>query len=434
MTDSVDVVVVGAGAAGIGVGAALSHLDVDFVVIERGEIGESFRGWPDEMRFITPSYPSNAFGFPDLNAIVPNTSPAVAFDAQQLSGTMYAEYLEAVAESREMTVETGVTVTDIRPTAESAVAMDGGSVTRVDERSTGARRSADRPQNGFVVETSDGPVRCAFVVWATGEFPSPRTNVFPGADLCVHNSTIDAWNTHASETDSDEFIVIGGFESGIDAAINLAETDCSVTVLDRGHPWALRHPDPSETLSPHTLQRLEAVRESDRLRLIGGAVVNGVDAADDGRFEVCVRPAERDVPNGGRHAHSDRSSGQSASGEEWQEYTEDRFRVSARPILATGFDPTAGIPEELFPIEDGSIRLSDRDESPDTPGLFLAGPAVAHAGQAFCFIYKFRSRFPVIAETIGDRLGVDTDALGIYRNSDMFLDDLSCCDPIDCDC
>ena len=56
-----DVVVVGAGAAGIGTGVALSRLDLEILILERDEIGASFRRWPDEMRFITPSFPSNSF-------------------------------------------------------------------------------------------------------------------------------------------------------------------------------------------------------------------------------------------------------------------------------------------------------------------------------------------------------------------------------------
>ena len=75
-----DTIVVGAGPAGVGVGVALSHLDLDVLLLERDAVGASLRSWPEEMRFITPSFPSNGFDLPDLNAIVPETSPAVAVD------------------------------------------------------------------------------------------------------------------------------------------------------------------------------------------------------------------------------------------------------------------------------------------------------------------------------------------------------------------
>jgi hypothetical protein len=67
-------------------------------------------------------------------------------------------------------------------------------------------------------------------------------------------------------------------------------------------------------------------------------------------------------------------------------------------------------------------------------GLFLSSPQVAHNGQKFCFIYKFRQRFAVVADEIADRLGVDSSPLEAYREKNMFLEDLDCCEPEMCDC
>ena len=65
-----DTIIVGAGAAGIGVGIALAHSGVgNFVIIDRGSVGSSFESWPEETRFITPSFPSNSIGMLDLNSI-----------------------------------------------------------------------------------------------------------------------------------------------------------------------------------------------------------------------------------------------------------------------------------------------------------------------------------------------------------------------------
>jgi cation diffusion facilitator CzcD-associated flavoprotein CzcO len=66
---SFDVIVVGAGAAGVGVGMALELVSVESIfLLERVAVDESFRRWPEEMRFITPSVTSNACGLVDLNA------------------------------------------------------------------------------------------------------------------------------------------------------------------------------------------------------------------------------------------------------------------------------------------------------------------------------------------------------------------------------
>jgi hypothetical protein len=77
--------------------------------------------------------------------------------------------------------------------------------------------------------------------------------------------------------------------------------------------------------------------------------------------------------------------------------------------------------------------LTEEDESTETPGLFVVGPSLRHEAIIFCYIYKFRQRFAVVAAAIGERLGLDLAPLEIYREQGMFLDDLSCCDG-DCAC
>lgn len=46
----------------------------DVCVIEAGAIGQSFKNWPKSTRTITPSFTSNGFGMPDMNAIAKDTS------------------------------------------------------------------------------------------------------------------------------------------------------------------------------------------------------------------------------------------------------------------------------------------------------------------------------------------------------------------------
>ena len=112
------------------------------------------------------------------------------------------------------------------------------------------------------------------------------------------------------------------------------------------------------------------------------------------------------------------------------------FHSRAKPILATGFEGRLSLVDEHFTEDEayGHLALTDRDESTATPGLFLVGPQVAHDGQLFCFIYKFRQRFAVVAETVGERLGVDTTPLEYYRETGMLLEDLACCEPDYCEC
>jgi putative flavoprotein involved in K+ transport len=111
-----DVVVVGAGPAGVGVGVILKHLGVErFALLERDRVGASFARWPEEMRFITPSFPGNGFGAMDLNAVALATSPAFTLGKEHPSGSEYAAFLEAVADHFELPVRTGVDVEAVEP-------------------------------------------------------------------------------------------------------------------------------------------------------------------------------------------------------------------------------------------------------------------------------------------------------------------------------
>lgn len=190
------------------------------------------------MRLLTPSFPGG-FGQTDLNAITPKTSPAFALDSEHPTDEEYAGYLEGVVDFYDLPVETGVEVTGIESLAERSetperIAVDGGS-------------------EGFVLETSEGRVHSRFVVWATGEFSSPCRDPFPGSETCVHTAEVASWAEYADH--GEEFLVVGGYESGIDAAVGLIEYGAHVTVLDGGAPWALRHPDSTPRRSRPTARR-----------------------------------------------------------------------------------------------------------------------------------------------------------------------------------
>jgi putative flavoprotein involved in K+ transport len=374
MMEEMDVVIVGAGAAGVGLGVVLRDLGVEhFCLLDRHEVGASFLRWPAETRLLTPSFPGQGFGAMDLNAVALMTSPGFTVEREHLSGADFARYLRGVADHWRLPVQAGVDVHDVE-------ALEGG---------------------GFVLRTSRGSLRSRFVVWATGEFQYPDDDPFPGAECCVHTGRIGSYAGYAEGSGS-EVVVIGGYESGIDAAVHLAAAGKQVRVLDPGSPWERRFGDPSVSLSPFTRERLRTALETGRIELVGGAEVERVQQTPDG-YAVCCG--------------------------------DDRIWLTQKPpVLATGFHGSLRLISDCFEWrENGSVVLSESDESTRTPGLFVAGPLVQHEEAIFCFIYKFRQRFAVVASALAARLGVDTAPLERYRQEGMFLDDLSCCGT-DCVC
>ena len=147
--DIFDTIVVGAGAAGIGVGIALAHSGVgNFVIIDKGSVGSSFASWPDETRFITPSFPSNSIGMLDLNSIAVGVSPAYNMRIEHPTGSEYAQHLQDLAKFFELPVRENAEVTEISH------------------------------QDGlFSVETNDWTILSKNVIWAAGEFPVSYTHL-----------------------------------------------------------------------------------------------------------------------------------------------------------------------------------------------------------------------------------------------------------------
>lgn len=362
-----DVLVVGAGVSGVGCGIALQHASVErFLILERERVGASFARWPAEMRLITPSFNSNQFGWPDLNSPGLRLSPAMNTGREHPTGQEYGQFLVDVAEHFELPVREPIDVKEVVPRA-------GG---------------------GFLVRTDKGELGSRFLIWAAGEFQYPRLDGFLGADLCVHNSLIPSFREHPGK----DAIVIGGYESGIDAAVNLAAAGNHVRVLDGGTPWDRRTSDPSVNLAPFTAERLRLAVASGRVDLIGNVRVSRVTKRTLGGYTVETEEGRR-------------------------------LTTPSRPILATGFVSSLGLVRDHFEWEDGHPVLTENDESTAVTGLFLAGPQVRHKNAIFCFIYKFRQRFGVVVREIASRLGLETEEfVAAYRQYGMYLDDLSCCD------
>ncbi|ADE55666.1 FAD dependent oxidoreductase [Coraliomargarita akajimensis DSM 45221] len=365
-----EVVIVGAGPAGIGCGLALRRAGAERVlVLEANRVGASFRCWPEQMRLITPSFHANPFFQTDLNAVTPDTSPADFCQKEHLSGNEYADYLTALVRHFELNVQAQSAVVQLVPEAD-----------------------------GFTVHTQSGAYRARTVIWAGGEFAHPKLAGFSGAEHCAHSSVFRNWEDFQGE----EALIIGGYESGIDAAYHLVALGKRVVLLSHDEPWKADHSDPSEALSPYTRERLLKIFETwpERLTLHANAEVVAVSRMSE---RYVVETADGRI-----------------------------FDSKYRPIAATGFHSA------LMPIKDlfdwkGSIPVfTDEDESTLHSGLYYSGPSLVQHDSKFCFIYKFRARFGVIARSIVQRLGYPEPDLENDRRRGFLVDDLKCCTSCDC--
>lgn len=184
--DGADVVIVGAGPAGLAAAAALAQQGRSFVVLEQGRFGGAIASYPRQKIAMSARLQIPGFG---------------AFGKKRLSKEELLEGLENVAERF-----------DIRPRTETKVTAIEGEAGR------------------FVVQTDRGPIRTRRVVLATGRRGSPRRLGVPGEDLAkVTYELIDP-----AQYEGSAVLVVGGGDAAIEAACMLAEaTSARVTLSYR---------------------------------------------------------------------------------------------------------------------------------------------------------------------------------------------------------
>ena len=365
MSEVYDTIIVGAGAAGIGVAISLAHVGIEsFLIVDRNTVGSSFSSWPKETRFITPSFPSNSIGMLDLNSIAVGISPAFSMKIEHPTGSEFASHLQDLADYFELPILENTDIKEIQ-----------------------------KEDGVFHLKTGGDMLKAKNLIWAAGEFQYPRLKGFAGSELCRHTSTV----TEYSELPGDDFIIIGGYESGIDAAYHLARSGKSVQVFDKNSPWGEDSSDPSISLATYSFERMRDTSFENNVELHSNMAISSV-ALVDNIYEVTTQD------NVIHHS-------------------------KVQPLLASGFEGSHKFVSHLFEKrDDGFPLLSERDESTIIPGMYLCGPSVRHDNHDFCFIYKYRQRFGIVAQSIASSLDIDTDDfVEGYRGWGMYLDDLSCC-------
>ncbi|MGA4989394.1 NAD(P)-binding domain-containing protein [Nonomuraea bangladeshensis] len=143
MTERVTTVVIGAGHAGLAAGHFLTARSIDHVVIERGEVANSWRRerW-DSFRLLTPNWQSRL--------------PGLAYEGPDPDGYMTTKEVTQLIER---------------------FATLSGSPVRTGTAVTSVRRDGD----GYLVTTGHGEIACRTVVVATGACNLPAVPAFSEA-------------------------------------------------------------------------------------------------------------------------------------------------------------------------------------------------------------------------------------------------------------
>ncbi len=200
MTHSADVLVVGAGQAGLAVSHELAALGVEHVVLERGRVAQTWRDRWDSFCLVTPNatirLPGGAYIGDDPNGFLPKEDIVRHFE--RWSGSFRAPVLERVA------------------------------VTSLDVPDDG----------GFTLQTSDGAYRSRSVVVCTGAYQRPHrsTSVRLGD---VVELDAEAY-TNEGALPPGAVLVVGSGQTGCQLAEELHEAGREVVLSCGRAPWAPR--------------------------------------------------------------------------------------------------------------------------------------------------------------------------------------------------
>lgn len=199
MTERVDVVVVGAGQAGLSVSHELTQAGVDHVVLERGRIGQTWRDRWDSFCLVTPNWtvqlPGGTYDGPEPDGYMPRDS--------------IVSHLERYARSSRAPVREGVAVNAL------AISDDGQ----------------------FVLNTSQGDIRARTVVLSTGAFQKAHRPEAT-ASLPTRLQVIDAEAyRNPSLLAAGKVLVIGSGQTGCQIAEELHEAGRDVFLSCGRAPW-----------------------------------------------------------------------------------------------------------------------------------------------------------------------------------------------------
>ena len=368
-----DVIIIWAGPAGLWIWNKLQELGINYMILEKNEIWSSFLQWNEKTKFISPSFPSNAFWQVDLNSIDYSSSPWFVMWKEHLNGKEYAEYLKFFAQKNKLKISEKKEVLKI-----------------------------EKNEDIFKITTKNHSYFAKYICCASWEFESPNYGNIHWKELWIHSSEVKNYDNFKDVTW--KIPVIWWYESAIDMSYNLLKNGKEVSLFARNNIADISSSDPSKILSPNSRERLKEMKKSNLFHVIKADIQNITE-------------------------------------ENWKyilsSTNNENFIFNNKVILATGFQSGFKALWELISYRpDGHPDLNTFDELKQTNGVFISWPMVRQEDVIFCFIYKFRQRFWVIALEIAKRLELKSDLEYIqnkWEKQGFYLDDFSsCCDECNC--
>jgi putative flavoprotein involved in K+ transport len=385
-------VVIGAGHAGLAASHFLLQRSIDHVVLERGEVANSWRRerW-DSLRLLTPNWQSRL--------------PGLRYEGTDPDGYMtvpeVTEFIERFAKVSRAPVRTGVNVTSVRP-----------------------------GEDGYLVTTDRGEIAARAVVIATGACNQPTVPALGGlVPAAVRQVTPFDYRDPARLPDGG-VLVVGASATGVQLAAEIARSGRPVTLsvgehtrlprtyrgrdvlwwMDASGVWDQRYDELDDLTRARRLPSPQLVGTPERATLdlnaldsAGVGLVGRLAAVRDGRalfsgglrnvFSLADLKMNRLL---GAFDEWARAAGRDAEVDAPERFAATRVPAAARLQLdlssgeirtivwATGFRPDYGWLD--VPVVDGKGQLRHEGGVVDSPGLYALGLPVLRRRKS-TFIY-----------------------------------------------
>lgn len=237
VNELLDLLIIGAGPAGLAAACAAQDAGLSYVVVERRGPVQSLVDHPQQIRYFSPADELAIGGIPFWTAggHKPTREDALA-------------YYRAVAATRKLNLATWEEVVAV-------AAEDGHFLVRSVRRAAGEGESNER--------------RARFLAVCAGTFPNPRQLDVPGADL----PKVYSYLADPTPFFGRDVLVIGGGNSAATAAMTLAEAGARVTVAMRRPPAEFQ-----SHLRPFIVRDLTIMADERRLTLLSEVRIRRIEA------------------------------------------------------------------------------------------------------------------------------------------------------------
>jgi thioredoxin reductase (NADPH) len=231
-TESTQVVIVGGGPIGLEVASTLQQRGIDYVVIEKGEIGHTMSWWAPQTKW-----------FSSNERIAISGVPLVTPDGSKASREQYLAYLRAVVTGLNLNVRTFEQVTDLQ-----------------------------RDDAGFLVTTEKSgrrqTLQAEAVVLAIGGTDFPNQLDVPGANL----PHVDGYLREPHRYFGRDVLIIGGRNSAIEAALRCHHAGARVSLSYRQDDL------PRKSIKYWLTPEIDGLIKSGRVQAFFGTNVQRIDA------------------------------------------------------------------------------------------------------------------------------------------------------------